>query len=565
MQNSQGRVASGLRALSRTYLGSTLLALGFVFQGAFAATIPAGVLDAARGDGAVRVIVQLSGVALESTGLANADTAASRAEVASRQTELLSELAGRGVSEVKRFEYLPFLAMEVDEFGLNQLASSPGVVGIYEDYLVKPMLAESTTLIGAPHAWTANFDGTGRTVAILDTGVDSTHPFLSGKVVSEACYSSNIPSISASSLCPGGATATTVTGSGRNCSGVGGCTHGTHVAGIAAGRDPGTTGVNGVGKGANILAIQVFTRFDSTSSCGATAPCLMSYSSDFIKGLERAYALRDTLKIASVNMSLGGGSYGSTCDAQNGPTKAAIDLLRSVGIATVIASGNSGTKTAISSPGCISSAISVGATCDGVSGSCLGGVDTIASYSSLASFVSLVAPGSLIRSSVPGTGYADSNGTSMAAPHVAGAWAVMKQRTPNASVDEILGVLRATGKSVNDTRSGGVVTGMRRIDLAKVLADDADADNIVASADNCLNVANPNQRDTDGDGYGNLCDADLNNDGMVNGLDLVLFRQRFLTNDPHADFNGDGFVNGLDLVMFRQMFLNPPGPSGRAP
>ncbi|MGF1644420.1 MAG: GC-type dockerin domain-anchored protein [Thiotrichales bacterium] len=94
---------------------------------------------------------------------------------------------------------------------------------------------------------------------------------------------------------------------------------------------------------------------------------------------------------------------------------------------------------------------------------------------------------------------------------------------------------------------------------------DADNDGIKDFVDNCSALANANQRDTDRDGYGNVCDADLNGDGIVNGLDLVQFRQRFLTNDPHADFNGDGTVNGLDLVMFRQRFLVAPGPSGLRP
>ncbi|MGF1644415.1 MAG: lamin tail domain-containing protein, partial [Thiotrichales bacterium] len=91
---------------------------------------------------------------------------------------------------------------------------------------------------------------------------------------------------------------------------------------------------------------------------------------------------------------------------------------------------------------------------------------------------------------------------------------------------------------------------------------DTDGDGVPDHLDNCSLVANPDQRDTDGDGFGNRCDADLNNDGVVNGLDLVQFRQRFLTTDPHADFNGDGAVNGLDLVIFRQLFLAEPGPKG---
>jgi hypothetical protein len=78
-------------------------------------------------------------------------------------------------------------------------------------------------------------------------------------------------------------------------------------------------------------------------------------------------------------------------------------------------------------------------------------------------------------------------------------------------------------------------------------------------------VANPDQRDTDGDGYGNVCDGDLNNDGGVNFADLAIFRGRFVSSDADADFNGDGIVNFADLARFRQLFGAPPGPSGLVP
>ncbi len=94
---------------------------------------------------------------------------------------------------------------------------------------------------------------------------------------------------------------------------------------------------------------------------------------------------------------------------------------------------------------------------------------------------------------------------------------------------------------------------------------DADNDGVADSADNCSLTPNPGQRDADGDGYGNFCDADLNNDGITNALDLGLFRQVFFTTDPDADFNGDGIVNALDLGILKQLFFQPPGPSGLAP
>ena len=88
---------------------------------------------------------------------------------------------------------------------------------------------------------------------------------------------------------------------------------------------------------------------------------------------------------------------------------------------------------------------------------------------------------------------------------------------------------------------------------------DTDNDGIADSQDNCVTVANADQRDTDGDGYGNRCDADLNNDGIVNSIDLGLLKQVILTTDADADFNGDGVVNSLDIGLFKQMLLKPVG------
>ncbi|MEM7082951.1 MAG: thrombospondin type 3 repeat-containing protein [Pseudomonadota bacterium] len=92
--------------------------------------------------------------------------------------------------------------------------------------------------------------------------------------------------------------------------------------------------------------------------------------------------------------------------------------------------------------------------------------------------------------------------------------------------------------------------------------DDADGDGVVDELDNCVNVANAPQRDTDGDGIGNFCDPDLNNDGIVNFIDISTWTGFFLSNDPDSDFNGDGVVNFIDFVIITQAFLEPPGPPG---
>lgn len=92
---------------------------------------------------------------------------------------------------------------------------------------------------------------------------------------------------------------------------------------------------------------------------------------------------------------------------------------------------------------------------------------------------------------------------------------------------------------------------------------DYDSDGVLDGDDNCVETYNPSQRDTDGDLYGNYCDADLDNNCIVNFADLAYFRQLFMTRGEHdADFNGDGRINFTDLVVIKYAFMEPPGPSG---
>ena len=95
--------------------------------------------------------------------------------------------------------------------------------------------------------------------------------------------------------------------------------------------------------------------------------------------------------------------------------------------------------------------------------------------------------------------------------------------------------------------------------LNVAVATDADSDGVPDSIDNCPQVANADQRDTDSDGIGNWCDPDLNNDQVVNFIDLGLLRAVFFSSNEDADFNGDGVVNFVDLGILRAYFFAPPG------
>jgi len=140
----------------------------------------------------------------------------------------------------------------------------------------------------------------------------------------------------------------------------------------------------------------------------------------------------------------------SACDNAAPAFRDVIGLLRANRVAVVAGAGNEAATGSIGIPACVSGAIAVGATTDD---------DQMASYSNNASFLDLLAPGGAnastgteIWSSIPGGGYREQSGTSMAAPHVAGAFALLKQRSPSAFISKLQDDLVQTGTPVTDTR-----------------------------------------------------------------------------------------------------------------
>jgi subtilisin family serine protease len=357
-----------------------------------------------------------------------------------KQDAVVEQLSTYAIRRAKKFRYIPYVVMELDSAGLEAALGDPGVLEIHEDRLLAPSLGVSVPLTGAPNAWSQGYSGSGQVVAVLDTGVAANHSFLNGKVVHEACFSSNVAALGASTLCPNNATNQIGSGAAAPC--LFGCEHGTHVAGIAAGSGP---NFSGEARDAGIMAIQVFSEFNNPAFCGGFSPCVLAFTSDIIRGLEHVYEQRGNFNVASVNLSLGGGRYSSVCDGDQPSMTDAIDQLLAANIATVAASGNESYTNSLSSPACISSAISVGATNDS---------DRVASFSNSAQILDLLAPGVFIESSIPGNAFASFSGTSMATPHVAGAFALLRSKEPSASVSDLLEALRATGPLILDLRNG---------------------------------------------------------------------------------------------------------------
>src|SRR5437667_331015 len=323
-----------------SFLAASLLLLGVLLPTNVVAApadkdghvVPTAVHDRARAEGEVRVLVELllpSGRVAEGA-VPNQARALYRQEITDAASRLLSRLTQHPHRVLRRYVTAPRIALEAGPTALQALdASSSLVKRVTEDRIHTPVLLDSVPLIGADKAWAQGFDGTGLVVALIDTGVDSAHQFLAGKVVEEACYSTTSAQRS-TTLCPNGADEQIGTGAGVYCPlELEGCWHGTHVAGIAAGNGtPSGLPIWGVGRGASLMSVHVFSPF-------------------------------------------------------------------------------------------------------------------------------------------AGGGFAIASGTSMAAPHVAGTWAVLKQAKPTANVDEILQALTGTGVMIEDTLAGTGTTRPRiQVDLA---------------------------------------------------------------------------------------------------
>jgi PGF-pre-PGF domain-containing protein len=339
---------------------------------------------------------------------------------------------------------------KVSKKGLEKLME----LGLVEKvYAVKPIalqLDSSIPVINADDVWDysvngISINGSGETVCVLDTGVDYTHPALGG-CTNETFLNGTCEKVIGGYDHADGDLDPFPSGSyseaNRN--------HGTHVAGIVASENE---TYQGVAPGAKIVAMKVFTDEGSGNTAWA------------ISAIDWCVSNSSALNISVITMSIGvtdgGGAeipYTSYCDSSDSSGFAvAASAAATQGVFVVASAGNNKGILGLTSPSCGENVTSVGGSTD---------VDGISGYNS-ASILSVLAPGTDIYSTVFSSSFSSKSGTSMAAPHVAGAGAIITQYwklaygvTP--TFEQIRTKLRNTGVSINDTRNGIVFP---RIDI----------------------------------------------------------------------------------------------------
>jgi hypothetical protein len=406
---------------------------------------------------------------------------------------------------VQTYANLPMAVFEVDDRGKESLMNDVNVESVVEDRPLENLgnLSSPITTVGGilGEGFTDGenfYDGGGFAIVIIDDGVDRNDPLLAGKVIAEACFGFNLtfPNGTAASLCPGGADESFVTGAASNCVD-GACSHGTPVAAAAVMPEAtveftngDTLTMSGTATGARVIAVQANVRFTPNILGAGICPagetsCLVPVLSLVLAGYDYAATRSFDLPVAAVNTSIGTSNFFASthqeCAAQEEYSlfQSANVALRSRGIAPVVATGNSGdneNQNRIAFPACVEGSIAVGAT--NITGT------TMAYYSNNGPLTSLLAPsgnGIEFDESNPDLGVMmwlpDGSrninafqGTSFSAPMVAGAFATLRQKSPGATVNELLGILQTTGIDIVDTRPGYTVGARPLIQLDAALA-----------------------------------------------------------------------------------------------
>jgi subtilisin family serine protease len=491
-------------------------------------------------DGKVRVLVTLGEAAAPGLpGPSRASRLKARSDAQEGFVRALARHPGKRVRH--RYSFSPSILLEVsDAATLDAIEREPGVARIDLDQMGSGGLEETRALIHADEVFEAGITGTGRIVAVLDTGVPDDHPDLAGAVLHRHHF------------LDGGED----TGPGATD----GHGHGTNVTGIIASR--GGTSPRGVAPGASIVAIKVL---DDQNR---------GFLSDWAMGVEHAVALHESgeIRIDAINMSLVSDAvFPGECDAGFPAFSAACQAALDAGIAVYASSGNTGSATLMTSPACFSSVHSVGSVSDTPP-------DVVSPFTSRNRHLDLLAPGQSVTSL--GLTY---TGTSQASPHAAATACLVREVDPSLSPALILGVLQATGVPVNDAASGLTFS---RLDALAAVSALQGPDCNANSRPDILDLVTGASRDCNDDGVPDECGEDLpgeclpfhrgdpNRSGDLDLSDAIfVFLYLFAGGEEpscleSADADNDGDVNITDGIGILEFLfsggapISSPGPPG---
>ncbi|MEM9597486.1 MAG: S8 family serine peptidase [Acidobacteriota bacterium] len=322
---------------------------------------------------------------------------------------------------------------------IRTLAENPDVRYVHEMPVYYKTDAQAHAITNTDDAHAAGETGSGVTIAIIDDGIDHDHPAFGG----QSAYPN-------SKILGGRDFADNDNNPRVDCNGQ---SHGTSVAGVAAGNGG---GVVGVAKDAKI----VFLKIQGASICGQPA-----LNGDVPGAIDWAVTNRNAFSpaIRIISMSLGIPNQPRSSACSSIPEGSALVAARNAGMVTLIASGNDGFSNGISAPSCHPDAVSVGATYDANIGGANFGVcndsttfaDKITCYSNSTGILDILAPAHCaFTAQTGGSNTSCFGGTSSATPYAAGVTATLFSKDPSLSRTAAINALENGGVNITDSRNG---------------------------------------------------------------------------------------------------------------
>lgn len=375
--------------------------------------------------------------------------------------------AGPGLDVTRRFNTLPALAARIDPLTLERVRSDPRIESIQVERSGQGLLQEAVAAVGANTVHDIyGLTGKGVRVAVVDTGVDVSHPDLEGAIAVQRCFvQGGCPPFS--------------TDEGESAADDNG--HGTSMSGIVASR--GIVSSRGFAPEAEIVSIKVMNSWNRGEI------------SDFGAALEWLYDNLATLNVRIISISFGTDltyENNEECEQAQLPMARAINRLANVGVAVFAAAGNKASTTSLAAPACMANVIAVGATYDADVGAqpededsytALGyqfadcrdettAANQMTCFTNAGPLLDILAPGAPIVTDAPSRRTVKLLGTSPSAPAAAGVAALMLQCNPQLTAEQIKQAMIATGEMSLDPRTGDYYPSLRAAEAVRFACPD---------------------------------------------------------------------------------------------